>query len=33
VIPSLWAIVLGAIVGAPAAVLARLLLRKVLPQR
>jgi hypothetical protein len=33
VAPSVWAVVLGAIVGLPAAVLARLLLRRVLAQR
>jgi hypothetical protein len=33
VVPSVWAVVLGAIVGLPAAVLARLLLRRLLPQR
>jgi len=31
VVPSLWAIVLGAIVGAPAAVILRMILRRVLP--
>jgi hypothetical protein len=32
VVPSVWAVVLGAIVGAPAAVLARTLMRRVLPR-
>jgi hypothetical protein len=31
VVPSLWAIVLGAIIGAPAAVILRMILRRVLP--
>jgi ammonia channel protein AmtB len=31
VVPSLWAIVLGAIVGAPLAVILRMILRRVLP--